>query len=74
MPFRFEGPEANAPLKVRACVACHKDAGYPARGTLTRQNALSIRFLVEQGLMPPFGLPLSAAERAEIERFTGGAG
>lgn len=73
VPFRFQGAEANTPLHVKACVACHKETGYPARGTLTRQNALSIRFLVEQGLMPPFGLPLDPVDRESLRRFVSGA-
>ncbi|MBI1860070.1 MAG: cytochrome c [Deltaproteobacteria bacterium] len=70
-PFRYSSPAANAPLLVAACVRCHRDGGLLARGTLRRQNFLSIGFMIDNHIMPPFGLSLSEKERREIELFIG---
>jgi hypothetical protein len=69
VPFRFRTSEANVPLTITACTICHRERGLLARGVLSRQNYLSIRFMVKSGNMPPFGLPLSDAIRQQLVEF-----
>lgn len=58
------------PLQAKACALCHNDTFSFARGSLSRENAPSIHFLVERGLMPPPGFFLSGAEKESILRFS----
>lgn len=67
-PLRLPGPFENEALAVAACVRCHNDSAW-GRGPLTRQNFSTMRFMVENGHMPPRGFSLSAAERKELEKF-----
>ena len=60
--------ESSHELGSDACVACHHDGRW-GRGRLTREQAPSIRFLVERGFMPPLGFGLSRSERERILRF-----
>lgn len=69
VPFLFPGEHAR--LTVKTCAYCHNDSWW-GRGTLTRAQVPSIRFLVEGGHMPPPGLSLSAEERAELDAFVAG--
>jgi hypothetical protein len=69
MPFRFPDAEGNKPLTVKTCSRCHREGGWPARGTLTRQQGITIRFLVEEGFMPPPGFALNAQEKQELARI-----
>lgn len=71
-PFRFRGSYANEPLQIAACTTCHKESGFMARGLLRRQQAPTIRFMLESGQMPPLGFPLTAQERQELETFLEG--
>jgi hypothetical protein len=68
-PFRYPQAWLNEKLQVKTCERCHKEEGLFARGTLTRQNFMAIRFLVESGQMPPAGFTLSDGEREEIVDF-----
>jgi hypothetical protein len=70
-PIKFSAEHLNAPLKVTICVTCHKESGFLARGTLTRQNFLPIGFLTKNGHMPPFGIPLSQKMKLELTEFLG---
>lgn len=72
IPFRFAGTFANSPLKVATCAYCHREDGPVARGTLVRQNALTIASMVDRGEMPPLGIPLPAAQKRELDRFLKG--
>lgn len=69
VPFRFSSTAANKPLTVEACAICHKETGFLARGVLTKQNQPSIRFMVENGFMPPLGMQLPESDRRELMRF-----
>lgn len=69
VPFKVEGDFANIPLKAAVCVMCHRESGPFARGTLTRQNANTIRHMVATGTMPPFGILIPQAQRVEIQNF-----
>ena len=55
IPFRHEGKISNTPLELARCTSCHKEDGFFARGTLTRQNSITINFMVKNAHMPPFG-------------------
>jgi hypothetical protein len=68
-PFRVEHPIENAELKLESCSQCHKEEGFLARGTLTRQNALTIRHMVDSGHMPPWPWKMSAKEKKHLELF-----
>jgi hypothetical protein len=72
VPLRFAGSFANSPLKVAVCACCHREDGLVARGTLTRQNALTISAMVANGHMPPLGIPLPDSQLAELNRFLKG--
>ena len=72
VPFAYTGAFANSPLRVATCAFCHREDGPIRRGTLLRQNSLTIASMVDRGEMPPFGLPLPASERRELDRFLKG--
>lgn len=67
--FRRSASALNQKLESKTCVKCHKDSGIFARGTLTRQNFMPIRFMIENGYMPPPGFSLPAREKEEILKF-----
>ncbi len=70
-PFRHEGKISNSPLKLPRCTSCHKEEGLFARGTLTRQNSLTINYMVKSAHMPPFG-ELTPKEQQYLENFMEG--
>ncbi len=70
-PFRHEGKISNAPLELPRCTKCHNETSFFARGTLTRQNSLTINFMVNKEHMPPLG-SLSFRERQYLENFMNG--
>jgi hypothetical protein len=72
VPFRHRQSFENETLNVKTCLLCHKDDGFLARGRLTRQQAGTINFLVENNLMPPPGFLLSAQEKNQIQDFVHG--
>jgi hypothetical protein len=69
---KWESSFMNEPLKVKACVICHKESGFAARGTLKRQHIPTIQFLVDKGHMPALGLSLSQKEKLELQNFISG--
>lgn len=71
-PFRFYSTYENEPLKVQTCMKCHKESGLFARGTLSRQQIPTIKFMFESGEMPPVGFSLSLEEKAQMEKFLEG--
>lgn len=71
VPFRHKGKISNAPLTLSRCTSCHKEDGLFARGTLTRQNSLTISFMVNEKHMPPLGA-LTSLERKYLENFMNG--
>lgn len=70
-PFRHEGNLSNTPLTLSRCTSCHKDEGFFARGSLTRQNSITIAYMVEKEHMPPLG-GLTSEERNYLENFMNG--
>lgn len=71
-PFRFRSSYENEPLQVATCIKCHKESGFLVRGLLRRQRVPTIKFMLESGLMPPFGFHLSSKEKQELEMFLEG--
>ena len=71
-PFRHKAEFENDALNVKTCTMCHKESGFGARGTLTRQNSVAIKFMVDGGFMPPLGIPLLKSEKSKILKFTQG--
>ena len=71
-PFRHRERFENEILNIKACTLCHKESGFGARGVLTRQNAVAIKFMVDSGFMPPLGISLSKSQKSEIYKFTRG--
>lgn len=69
--FRHEGKISNAPLELPRCTSCHNDEGFLSRGTLTRQNSITINFMVKNAHMPPFG-ELTPKEQQYLENFMEG--
>ena len=72
IPFRMKGTLENDTLRVRACTRCHQDSGWFSRGTLHRQQAITIQFMVSQGFMPPLGFSISDSDRLQIQDFIDG--
>lgn len=72
--FRLKSHYENEPLKVSACVRCHQEQGFFARGELHRQQIPTIRFMLDQGLMPPPGFKLPEQDRQNIDQFIEGFG
>ena len=70
-PFRHEGKISNTPLTLARCTSCHKEDGFFSRGTLTRQNSITIAYMVEKEHMPPLG-GLTSEERKYLENFMSG--
>lgn len=70
-PLRYTGKSENEKLPVATCRTCHNEEFW-GRGALTRQNFMSIGFMVENGFMPPPGFHLEKSEKEEISRFVQG--
>ena len=71
-PFRVDHPMENEPLKIASCTQCHKEDGFFARGTLTRQNAMTIEHMVKAGHMPPAPFKMSKKEKLQLTMFVKG--
>ena len=71
VPFRHPGKISNTPLTMPACMKCHQDEGWFSRGYLTRQNSITMEFMVRQEHMPPIGT-LSEKERNYLKNFMDG--
>lgn len=69
--FKHDDKMNNTVLKLPKCISCHNQDGWFARNNLTRQNAPTIRFMIDQKHMPPIG-ELSAVERKYINDFLNG--
>jgi hypothetical protein len=67
--FRFEHPMANRKLEVESCTKCHNSEVYFGRGALTKQNFMTIKFMVENKFMPPPGFELSESDKAALNEF-----
>jgi hypothetical protein len=70
-PLRYPGAFENEKLAVATCIRCHSENSW-IRGPLTRQNFMSIGFMVGKGLMPPPGFTLSEGEKKALTRFIQG--
>lgn len=68
-PFRHRSSFDNEPLLVKACTKCHYEKETSGRGFLTRQNAVTINFMVENKLMPPSQEELSDKDQEQIHKF-----
>ena len=71
-PFRLQSKRDNEVLSVKSCLQCHNNEGFFAREYLTRQNARTIEFMVDQKLMPPLGFSLSKEDRKGLKNFVRG--
>lgn len=67
MPFRYRAELDNEKLNIKTCNECHNEKN--GRGELTRQNLVTIDFLLKNKLMPPSGYALSESEKSKIEQF-----
>ncbi len=72
VPFRHRAQLDNETLNVRVCTKCHSGNGLLSRATLTRQNAITIKFMVEYGHMPPLGFAIDEIEKDQIKKFISG--
>jgi hypothetical protein len=72
VPFRHRGKRDNEILKVGACIQCHSNEGFLARGYLTRQNSMTIDFMIKHDFMPPAGFSISDEEKKQIRDFIEG--
>ena len=69
--IQFQDKLAQEPLQIKSCTRCHKESGFFARGTLTRQHFMPIQFMLSKGLMPPLGLSISQKEKEGVLKFIG---
>lgn len=69
IPFKWNFKQANIVLDLKSCNDCHDEKGFIQRGALLSQNLLSIKFMVDQGFMPPMGHSLSKKDKAKIEKY-----
>jgi hypothetical protein len=67
-PLRLQGKMENSQLKLALCQECHNRDSLFGRGELTRQNAVTISYLVENEHMPPIG-SLSSQEKQYLKYF-----
>ena len=72
VPFRWRGKLENETLQVKSCAICHKDSGILARGSLKRQHIPTIKYMLREGHMPPFGFSISKSDKKQINKFIGG--
>ena len=72
VPFRHRSAFDNETIQVKTCQKCHNENSFFGRGELTRQNALTIEFMVKNNKMPPEGFSLSEYEKTQIKEFVGG--
>lgn len=72
VPFRLRSNIDNEQLKVKRCVKCHNRSGPFSRGFLTRQNGITINFMIKNKLMPPSHKRPHDADRIAIENFLRG--
>jgi hypothetical protein len=75
VPFRLRSKIDNEELKIKSCTECHNantGSGIFNRNVLTRQNIMSIEFMVKNNFMPPIGHTLTSSEKVELENFTKG--
>jgi hypothetical protein len=67
-PLRLQGKMENSQLKLALCQECHNRDSIFGRGELTRQNAVTISYLIENEHMPPIG-SLSSKEKQYLKYF-----
>jgi hypothetical protein len=70
-PLKYFGKNELAPLKIASCTMCHNDQFW-GRGSLTRQQALPIKHLIQKRQMPPWPFSLSKSEKNQIELYLQG--
>lgn len=68
-PFRIRTVFDNEVLQLKICSQCHDGK---IRGQLTRQNAVSIQFLLESKMMPPPKTEMTLADLKRIKNFLNG--
>lgn len=71
-PFRYQAELDNEPLSIQSCSKCHNESGFLSRGSLTRQNRGTIRFMVAHHQMPPPGFSLTQQDEKQLNRFISG--
>lgn len=69
--FRYVHPAANRVLQVQSCTRCHNSHAFFGRGSLTKQNFMTIKFMVENKFMPPAGFELTNEDRSALNDFVG---
>ncbi len=72
VPFRNRTNLDNQKLNLKTCTKCHNENDSRGRGFLTRQNLVTITFLIDQKIMPPQGSELSNDEKNKLSRFIKG--
>jgi hypothetical protein len=69
IPFRNRAKFDNEELNIASCTRCHSEDSLVQRGPLTRQNFLSIRFMLEKKLMPPPGFEITSQDKLRLHNF-----
>lgn len=72
VPFKHRSNFDNELLEIATCKKCHNNDSWFSRGNLTRQNSVTISFMIKNKLMPPLGFHLTPSEKKSIEDFVNG--
>ena len=73
VPFRHRQSADNEELKVKSCTVCHSgEDKWIDRNKLFRQNNISIKFMIENKIMPPPGFSISQSDAKELKKFLRG--
>lgn len=66
-PFKRKHEILNSPLEVESCVACHGDK--KIRNGLTLDQASTVKFMVENGQMPPWPFKLKTKDYEDLKEW-----
>lgn len=69
IPFRHRMAIDNEELNIKSCTKCHSDGGFLKRGFLRRQNMMTIKFMIDNEIMPPKGFSLNSEDKNQIKNF-----
>ena len=75
IPFRLHSKIENEELKIQSCLNCHNadaKSGFFNRNLLTRQNLISIDFMLKNGFMPPPAHKINSKDQELLEDFLRG--
>lgn len=72
VPVKYTGHYENQKLEITSCTKCHSEDGIFARGYLSRQNAITVKFMIENKYMPPPGFTITNEDKLKLNKFIKG--